>query len=900
MIGLDPRVIGRMEPAPDAADCPPNFLACVEFSAPELPWLFTPARPSHKGDGREGRLAPWIVLVVVETNRSSLDVSRVPLPVLVVGTDQLPDLDDSWGWAHIQETDRPSGSLGAGSAPGYAVSRLVCPRRLRENTGYRACVVPAFLGGMQAGRTGSSPADDSSEYDKAWEIHPTHDVNLPVYLHWEFRTGDQQGFEELVRRLKPAEPDTVDALGSRAADISQPWRGHTLSEESAILHIQGALRPFGDPPPDTASPQVRADLTRLLSDHLNKPASMLAGLAAPGPGDEQAEGNGSVAPPLYGGRHVNRDRVEPGQEGWLEALNLDPATRLAARIGGDCVRSRQETLMATAWQQLGAAREANRLRAIAELATGLCQRLHDKHVAPLTTAELMRFTAPVAPRLRGGPAPSLGLTVATETTVSALPNGVATSTFARLMRPAGPVARAMGTPVENLVRRGLDGDVTVPVPAPVVPADLAAPDISPDGGGTASDIRIALNAAKARIVGRALVTVSGMTNTARVLSAPGGDAELPELPDDLPTLALARGDMDAVQTFVMDNLPMAMTSLHAVADSLVDGHSAMTAHGVRVDTSRLRTQVVGALQPGTRVGRRLADRVKVPADLRQQGPLDPVQMHPLFPVPTALYLLETAPEWFLPGMQGFPADRTVLLTPNDRFVEAFLVGLNHEMNCELHWREYPTDRIGTGFKRFWPRPDGQWDIPPISAWATGDLGRHLTSAEGALTALLVRGEVIRRFPDVIVSAAPAWAPPPGDQHLSVSGTEWWKAPTGVIPVDPSTRVYLFDIPRDALRNRPTRESPGWFIVFQENCQRLRFGFDEVPSTEYRTWHDLDWSKVPQDSGHPGFAKASGSLAPPSDPGDARWSTDAADVARISLQLPFQLRIHAYQLVGEDR
>ncbi len=39
-----------------------------------------------------------------------------------------------------------------------------------------------------------------------------------------------------------------------------------------------------------------------------------------------------------------------------------------------------------------------------------------------------------------------------------------------------------------------------------------------------------------------------------------------------------------------------------------------------------------------------------------------------------------------------------LLRTNNRFIEAYLVGLNHEMGRELLWREYPTDQRGTYFR----------------------------------------------------------------------------------------------------------------------------------------------------------------------------------------------------------
>ena len=49
-----------------------------------------------------------------------------------------------------------------------------------------------------------------------------------------------------------------------------------------------------------------------------------------------------------------------------------------------------------------------------------------------------------------------------------------------------------------------------------------------------------------------------------------------------------------------------------------------------------------------------------------------------------------------------------------RFVEAFMVGLNHEMNHELVWRTYPTDQRGTPFRRFFGAP------PHLHARRTGN------------------------------------------------------------------------------------------------------------------------------------------------------------------------------------
>src|SRR5205807_941078 len=79
-----------------------------------------------------------------------------------------------------------------------------------------------------------------------------------------------------------------------------------------------------------------------------------------------------------------------------------------------------------------------------------------------------------------------------------------------------------------------------------------------------------------------------------------------------------------------------------------------------------------------------------------------------------------------------PPNSVSLAVTNRRFVEAYLVGLNHELGRELLWNGYPTDQRGTTFARFWD-PSGTLgtppdDIEPIAGW-TGVLGVNAAGAQ---------------------------------------------------------------------------------------------------------------------------------------------------------------------------
>src|SRR5204863_6685609 len=96
----------------------------------------------HAGGCAGGRhLRPWLVLIVVEQQAGvTIGVQPgAPLPVLHIAApanaaNELPDLAESWAWAHTQvvTADNAPALLASdlASAPDLNVSRIVSPRRL--------------------------------------------------------------------------------------------------------------------------------------------------------------------------------------------------------------------------------------------------------------------------------------------------------------------------------------------------------------------------------------------------------------------------------------------------------------------------------------------------------------------------------------------------------------------------------------------------------------------------------------------------------------------------------------------------------------------------------------------------------------------------------------------------
>ena len=204
VVGIDPNQVIRTDPHPGTSDFEPNYFPCVEFDRADFPWLFTPASA-----GANAKLRPWLCLVVVRkqdgvtltsTPDSPLPVLQIAAPILPAS--ELPDLGECWAWAHAQAAgdDSSEGAVrdALNGLPDRSLSRLICPRILAPNTDYMACVVPTFDLGRKAG-LGIAIQDKelivATALTPAWSVAPLpagqtpQPVVLPVYYHWEFRTG---------------------------------------------------------------------------------------------------------------------------------------------------------------------------------------------------------------------------------------------------------------------------------------------------------------------------------------------------------------------------------------------------------------------------------------------------------------------------------------------------------------------------------------------------------------------------------------------------------------------------------------------------------------------------------------------------------------------------------------
>jgi hypothetical protein len=968
LTGIDTRAIVRVDPRPPANDFEPNYVAAIEFFDEDYPWRYSPRPPNGS------QLLPWLALIVLEEGEFTFKDQGEGLPrsVVVEEPGALPPPEEVWAWAHTHvnavSVDKASPRATADALarnPALGCSRVIAARRLRPFRSYHAILIPTFEAGRRAGLL---PAAFGPDREFAWNRGET--VELPVYYEWSFRTGESGDFEALAQRLHAVEPDPH--VGRRPMNLSRPLEGMVLPpirdvepDGRPVLDLEGALQvPSAKPSP--WDPPSREAFRKALAEFINLGDVWTLDVAGR-PDLPNGMKLPIVVPPAYGRWHAGANNVDPAQADarWFEQLNLDPRNRVAAAFGTLVIQKNQEDFMARAWKQYGELFEANKLRNRAQLFRELLTAVQAKHLSPLPDAKFVAVTTLAHARIRQpGPEP---LTIRGAIEVSALPVAAVQTTMQRVVRERGRLAKRFGDEAQHLTRTVAalatkqlsaapewEQPATRLTLATAPPAELDDPGrrtwFAGDWDVVRSQVVEQLQATR-RLIPRLQQLRANEQVLADILRA--GDAQVQMAaaglrPDALSDVREAREwvpltvgrdrlrpeDMRPAPdepnfTLAAANFQQAMLNSFEWLSSELPAQAERAALNIQATAATVRA----SLTPYVTVAERVSRMVTLPAAIKMPAydPLETIMAYPEFDDATYEYLRKISDEYVVPNLSLLENNTVTLLEVNWRFVESYMVGLNHEMVRELLWRGYPTDQRASCFRQFWDVKgipgvrDEQGriketarDIHPVHGWKLGGkltvLGenRPVGKAIKNNVVLVIRGDLLRRYPNTdvyAVQAVPNPKPRPRDafEHTSRRPGTNRKDPIFTPKFPPDIFGYGFDLDREEVEGSAEANSPnlGWYFVLAQRFGEPRFGLDEpsddAPAQAAKVL-DLNWAHLP---GLSPFGVVSVAANRPSMPpggfvvdtsGRASWGADAGDMGAIFLQVPFRVYFHASRML----
>lgn len=726
-----------------------------------------------------------------------------------------------------------------------------------------------------------------------------------------------------------------------------------------------------------------------------------------------------ITPPLYGRWHALTDRLLTNRDGtgvtpdknWVHQLNLDPRWRVPAGYGTKVVQLNQESYMEAAWKQVGDVLEGNRKLRYMHFAWLISSGWYQKHIGSMvqfSAEKALMLTAPVQRRVLDVAA---GVTVQHQVDQSVITRSLTSPTMRKLIRPGG---RAMKRTVfngearpDNLITRVNEGKIVI-APPKVVPETLptvneVADDMMPknippfilDLMRKAPWLKWALiiaivllfllmflAAASIGIVALLGVITAGLAlllayvlkwnkavqfadSVSEENQTPGSVDDMPKSPD----FVLSDPGSGVKPTIGTTDSVEAVKFKLALKDAL---GLVQTAKELGVVTPRPRLNIASAvdvtykaIDPAITIPKHVFSGLHIPDRIREQLVEDFVEVmeYPKIELPMYEPLKKMSKENFLPNLNFISQNSISLMETNQRFIEAYMVGLNHEFSRELFWREYPTDQRGSYFRQFWD-VDGYFDdqnrseeqlkedlkdIPPIHRWPRNSkLGDHDHREEGGdkeeEVVLVIRGELLKKYPNAVIYAhKAAWEMKDGEINNKVerklaelTAEESIKPPRNKVKsplyearVEPDLYFFGFDLTvKEALgasgESPSDIDKPGWFFCIKERPGEPRYGLDiDQDAEKPEVWNDLAWTDVMPPDAPPGSYIPVGNSTieqdlnanPPTiEEGDGEkmdqhaddmqvfWkkNMNAADIAYILYQVPVLMAVHAGEMLPKQQ
>lgn len=857
ILGVNTNAIIRTVPRRGALNFESNYFAAIDFYDEDFPWRYSPAAPVAD------RVAPWLWLLVLEVAEFDLlPPLEAGLPIVRlhsgVAQSAFPKPSQTWAWAHthlnFKVAENGNSNLQAAlqliqtelsKNPNLGCSRLVSPRRLKQETKYTAFLIPAFEKGRLAGLGADVSQIESlkSSWDPGQSFLPDH---YPIYYQWSFSTMAGGGFEELATKIKPVTRAELLPLGvgkPLTMDIRSPGWGVTHADPKPAVVLPSVFRlpRLPNTPPDPEFPATASPNDARWVDSLGQLLNLSVQMQDAEPGLEQqtnpiyadASSIGEdpvVTPPLYGSWYLPPAKVERAKmpTDWFQQMNLHPSLRVVGGVGAEVIRDNQEEYMERAWEQADEIGETNNFIKNAQLSTNASMAVYSKHLS----ASLNSLANPAASNqhVRGLRLASMSLS-------------------ARLIQSGGARTQAQSLASADAMKMfrpngALMSRIAANTPPATVPAKLWFNNLQ-------------FQVFEAVFVATPVFNVEQMTKTSALN----------------PNLLLHRLSVQGLA------VPKVQSALDTHKNSFALPISILFLP-IKVDQNigdRLRPDIAIA----KKVHARMPDAVRTGAPKTDFGLLT---VTPDFSEPMFDTVAQQSLDFVMPGIDKFPVDRCGLFESNRTFVEAFMVGLNYEMAREMLWREYPANLTATFFSQFWDKsdtpaspaaPGSTKDIKPISGWAKPSTFGHATHRAGAVVEPLffvLRGDLLRKYPNTVVF-----------MERVLPGVPI-KMPVASARLEQDIFFLGFDITQpEAIGGG---EGAGWYVGLQERPGDIHFGLDqetEVSSPTQEHWDNAGTQPgqcVDLENGKPLFAGL----------------RNAADVALLLYQKPFMVLIHAKKML----
>jgi hypothetical protein len=716
-----------------------------------------------------------------------------------------------------------------------------------------------------------------------------------------------------------------------------------------------------------------------------------------------------ITPPLYGQWHAMVQRLLEEQDGstishsdnWVHELNLDPRWRVTVGFGTKVIQDNQEEYMDAAWGQVGEILEANRKIRLAQLAKETSSVFYNKHVIPIrekNIEKVLMFTAPVQKRIV-----AQGLTVYHQVKASRLPYAIISTTMRRIIRPHGRVMRSLpfadNIQSENLIER-INKEKVFPAPPKEVPESIPtlrdlSKSLRPENIlDVILDILSKFTWFQYLPLFLAVVLLiflyfSGFTRLSWAITSPillGSiylytllkkwtqkvkDAEsvleknqtskivdkLPKSPDFRITdmsegIKPGRGATDSQEA---GRFKTALRNTYEFVQ--LSGKAGITPKLKELNIKVMVDETIKGINPQMTIPRLVLNSIRIPERIFKiiGEEFKEAMAYPEIDIPMYKPLVDISSELFLPNINYISQNSVTLLETNQKFIEAYMVGLNHEFARELLWREYPTDQRGSYFRQFWDVSNYRdptetdpeklreklRDIPPLHKWSrASDLGDHdYREQQGDKeeeVVLVIRGELLKKYPTAVIYAHKAeWQMKDGKidkskvrllvalegDELETPPQDKVKTPLYQAKVDPDVFFFGFDLTTEEVKggtgDNPD-DKPGWFFVIKERPGEPRFGLDVGKSEEVYVWNDLSWGKLAVSDDRyisiPKDTTSSITLKNPHGNEELRekyeqydedmhltWNEkmNAAEVAYILYQVPVLVAIHASEMLGKN-